>query len=247
MQEENCKKLAEATLIELEHHDGLSETNEEFPETLSQVSKESHEHQSTRVNDWVISSSILSSATNQRAPEEPVIESNQQPTVEMQLLSLVAPSSNENAAGSSPTFGTVQKTITSQRNNTTTQAPLSLATTEPLNRLINTIVGLRGQPQVLSGQTNLTATNSAAASLLLNKASNLPHSWPSTSTASAPTIAQYRPNPIVTLPVKHVLPNLSAWSFPVVNAIQPSTVTSVWCHSPQQPYRQPFRQPYRQP
>ena len=42
VQEENRKKLAEATLIELELQDDLSETNEEFQETLSQLSKESH-------------------------------------------------------------------------------------------------------------------------------------------------------------------------------------------------------------
>ena len=37
VQEENRKKLAEATLIDLELQDYLSETNEEFKETLSQL------------------------------------------------------------------------------------------------------------------------------------------------------------------------------------------------------------------
>ena len=114
----------------------------------------------------------------------------------------------------------------SQREITTPQAPLSLATTAaPLNRPIISIVGLSGQ--VLPVQTGFIATNSAAAGLILNNGSILPHFWPSTSIESAPTIAQPQSNPIVTLSVNNVLPNLSAWSFPVVKtAIQP-TVASV--------------------
>ena len=227
VQEENRKKLAEATLIELELQDDLSETNEEFQETLSQLSKESHEHQSTRVNDWMNNSPTLTSATNQRAPEAPVVGSNQELTVVTQSLPIAASSSNENAVGSLPTFGTVQHTIPSQRENTTVQAPLSLATTEPLNRPINMNVGLPGQAQVLPGQTGLIAKSSAAAGLLLNSTSILPHPWPSTSIASAPTLAQPRPTPIVIVPMNHVLPNLSAWIFPVVKTAQYSTVTSV--------------------
>ena len=228
VQEENRKKLAEATLIELELQDDLSETNEEeFQETLSQLSKESHEHQSTRVNDWVKNSPTLTSTTNQRAPEAPVVGSNQEPTVVTQSLPTAASSSNENTVGSLPTFGTVQHTIPSQWEKITAQAPLSSTTTEPLNQPTNTFAGLPDQLPRFPGQTSLTATNSAAAGLLLNNTSILPHPWPSTSIASAPTIAPPRPNPIVTLPMNHVLPNLSAWSFPVVKTAQQSTVTSV--------------------
>ena len=108
VQEENRKKLAAATLIELELQDDLSEINAEFSEMLSLLSKNSHEQQSARVNDWVNISPTLTSATNQRAPEAPVVESNQEQTVGMQLLPLAASPSNENATGSSHTFGTVQ-------------------------------------------------------------------------------------------------------------------------------------------
>ena len=44
---------------------------------------------------------------------------------------------------------------------------------------------------------------------------------------SAPKLAQPRHNPIVTLPVDHILPNLSAWTFPVANTSQQSKVTSL--------------------
>ena len=43
VQEENRRKLAAATLIKLELQDDLSETNFGFNETLSQLSKDSHE------------------------------------------------------------------------------------------------------------------------------------------------------------------------------------------------------------
>ena len=171
MQNENRRKLTEATLLELELQHDLSETNEEFQETLSRLSKESHERHSTRINNWVNSLPTLTSATNQRASEATVVESDQEPTVGTQLLPIAASPSNKNAAGSSPTSATVQHTIMSQRESTTAQAHLSLATTEPLNRPVKTNNGLPGQLQVLSGQTGLTATNSAPAGLFLNNAS----------------------------------------------------------------------------
>ena len=109
-----------------------------------------------------------------------------------QPLPIAASASNKNAAGSSPTFATGQNTITSERKNTTAHAPLSLATIELLNRSINTIVGLHGQPQVLP---------------------------------DLPTLA--------------LNPDMLVWSFPIVNAAQQLTVTSV-VPPPLQPYRQPF-------
>ena len=102
VQEENREKLAEATLIELELQDDMSETNEEFQETLSLLSKESHEHQSTRVHNWVNNSPTLTCATNQRIPEALVVESNQEPTVGTQPLLIAASASNKNAASSTP-------------------------------------------------------------------------------------------------------------------------------------------------
>ena len=227
VQEENRKKLAEATLIELELQDDLSATNEEFQETLSLLSEESLEHLSTRVNNWVNNSPTLMSATNQCAPEAPVFESNQEQTVGTQPLPLAANPSNENATVSAPTFNTVQNSVPPQTENTTGTVPLSLTTTKSLNHPTNTFAGLPGQLPRFPGQTSLTAANSAAKGLFLNNASTLQHPCSSTSITSAPTIAQPRPNAIVTLPMNHVLPNLSAWSFPVVKTAQHSTVTSV--------------------
>ena len=87
VQEENRKKLAATILIELELQDDLSELNDGLNETLSQLSKDSHEQQSARVNDWVNNSPTLISATNQSAPEASVVESNQEQTVGTQSAS----------------------------------------------------------------------------------------------------------------------------------------------------------------
>ena len=145
VQEENRKKLAEATLIDLELQDDLSTTNEEFQETLSLLSEESHERQSTRVNNWVNNSPTLISATNQRAPEAPVVESNQEQTVGTQPLPLAASPLNENATVSAPTFVTVQNNVPPRTENTTGTASLSLTTTESLNHPTNMFAGLPGQ------------------------------------------------------------------------------------------------------
>ena len=166
------------------------------------------------------------SATNQRAPEAPVVESNQRKTVGTQPLPLAASPSNENATVSGPTFVTVQNNVLPQTENTTGTAPLSLTTTESLNHPTNTFAGLPGQLPRFPGQTNLPDTNSAATGLFLNNSSTLQHPCPSVTIASAPTIAQPRPNPRVTLPVNHILPNLSTWSFPVSKSFQQSVVTT---------------------
>ena len=115
MQEENRKKLAAATLIEVERQDDLSETNAGFNETLSQLSKDIHEHQSVRVTDWVNNSPISISATKQRAPAAPVVESNQEPAVGLQPLPIAVSASNENATGSSHLFATVQNNVSPKR------------------------------------------------------------------------------------------------------------------------------------
>ena len=226
VQEENRKNLAAATLIELELQDDLSEINAEFKETLSQLGNDSHEQQSARINDWVNNSPTSISATNQSAPEAPVVESHQEQTVGTQPLPLAASPSKENATGSAPTFVTVQNNVLSQTENTTAPAPLSLTTTESLNHPTNTFAGLTGQLPHFHGQTSLIATNSAAAGLFLNNASILRQPCPPMSIASAPK-NPISPNPIVTLPVNHILPNLSAWTFPVANTSQQSTVPSV--------------------
>ena len=226
VQEENRKKLAEATLIELELQDDLSATNEEFQETLSLLSEESLEHQSTRVNILVNNCPTLISATNQRAPEAPIVGSNQEQTVGTQPLPLAASPSNENTSVSAPTFVTVQNNVPPQTENTTGTGPLSLLPTVSLNHPNNTFASLPGQLPRFPGQTNLTATNSAATGLFLNNASTLQHPCPSVSITSAPTIARPPPNPIVTLPVNHILPNLSAWSFPDSKSFQQSAVTT---------------------
>ena len=109
------------------------------------LSEESHEHQSTRVNNWVNNSPTLMSATNQHAPEAPVVESNQEQTVGTQPLPLATPPSNEKATVSAPTFVTVQNNDPPQTENTTGTAPLSLTTTESLNHPTNTFAGIPGQ------------------------------------------------------------------------------------------------------
>ena len=126
----------------------------------------------------------------------------------------------------------MQNSIPLQTENTTGTAPLSLTTTESLNHPTNTFAGLPGQLPRFRGQTSLTATNSAATGLFLNNASTLQHSRPSVSIASAPIIAQPRPNPIVTLPVNYILPNLSTWSFPVSKSFHQSAVTTSVVPSP---------------
>ena len=52
LEEENRQRLAEATLTELQLTDDVSETNSQFQDTLSRLSKASNDN-NARVNDWV--------------------------------------------------------------------------------------------------------------------------------------------------------------------------------------------------
>ena len=51
--EENIKRLAEATLAELELRDDLSVLNVDFHDTLSRLSATSHRAETQRIHEWI--------------------------------------------------------------------------------------------------------------------------------------------------------------------------------------------------
>ena len=51
--EENLRKLAEATLVEMELREDLSESNDDFHERLSRLGASSEGKETARINDWV--------------------------------------------------------------------------------------------------------------------------------------------------------------------------------------------------
>ena len=76
LQEENRKKLAEATLTELNLRDDLSDSQPNLEETLSKLSVSSKADETARINDWVNNSPIVTepAPTNARPVTLPLPE-----------------------------------------------------------------------------------------------------------------------------------------------------------------------------
>ena len=76
LQEENWKKLAEATLTELESRDDLSDSQPNLEETLLKLSVSSKADETARINDWVNNSPIVTepTPTNARSVTMPLPE-----------------------------------------------------------------------------------------------------------------------------------------------------------------------------
>ena len=66
LEEENRWNLAEATLVEMELREVLSESNADFYENLSRLSASSERNETARINDWVHNSP--SGAQNEMQP-----------------------------------------------------------------------------------------------------------------------------------------------------------------------------------
>ena len=71
LEEENRKRLAEATLAELELRKDLSDLNVDFHDTLSRLSATSHKAETQRIHEWTNNSPNVAETNNQSTSEEP--------------------------------------------------------------------------------------------------------------------------------------------------------------------------------
>ena len=192
LQEENWKKLAEATLTELESRDDLSDSQPYLEETLSKLSVSSKADETARINDWVNNSPIVTepAPSNARSVTMPLPEQ------------VVLPAT---------TINSVVNAVTGIANVHTTTAPVSSTSNNP--------------PEMQLRNKTVTLPTMAA--------THLPVKPPVTRTATTnvtappimPTImVQSQP---LTVPASHVLPNLSAWTFPTATNNAPTGVIPV--------------------
>ena len=215
LEEENRRKLAEAKLTELELTDDLSQATDELRETLSQISKHSKQTTSQRVSDWVIEVNEPDSVSNK--PQTSSMEFDNVPGLSKpavipaltdvvqirQATPLVRSSANVNIGqrqSQIPIFG-ISSNSTILRPNST---PPSLAA-------VNTLPIV--QPRPVNTTSNTVSTMTVP---MVNPQSKtlLPHVQPSVT--------------LVNIPTSHVIPNLSAWTFPA-----PSSFPTVHATVPQ--------------
>ena len=200
LEEENRRKLAEAKLTELELTDDLSQATDELRDTLSQISKHSKQTTSLRVSDWV------------NEVNEPDNVSNQLQTNTVDL---------SNVAGSSTLTVIPDSTNVVQ----TRQAMLPMRTSTNVN------IGLEQNQTpsfvISSVPTNPRPTSTPPANTTTNTVS--PVTVPVTMyTQVQPSVHPTTTMTQVNIQTSHVIPNLSAWTFPA-----PSNFPTVHATVPQ--------------
>ena len=209
LEEENRKRLAEATLAELELREDLSDLHVDFHDTLSRLSAASRRAETERINEWINNS-----------PN--VAKNNIQSTNEDQVKS--APNGSLNTYTPVPLPQTVENQAIAEATTTTTGATGGLILTASVPQT------LPSTPPVPIVQQVAPPTGSPAGVPAVSVAPlTIPMTGSTTTTRITNVLNQTTPhllsmpfNPTVSVPVSHVLPNLSAWTNPPVTTSLPT-------------------------
>ena len=199
LEEGNRKKLAEATLTELELTEDLSDSQSEFLDTVSQLAASTKADDTARVSEWVNNSPVATASDPTNAGISNPIAANG--------ITAAQSSVNKGVPTTNP-----PPTIPVE----TPVAPPTVPTADniPPTTGPGSIFYLPSTGPVQAPQSTTTSHGLNAASV--------------TAMASAPlTTATSFPLSTVTVPANHFLPNLSAWTFPTGPSNPPVTVTPV--------------------
>ena len=209
LEEENRKRLAEATLAELELREDLSELHVDFHDTLSRVSAASRRAETERINEWINNS-----------PN--VAENNIQSTNEAQVKS--APNGTLNTYTPVPLPQTVENQAIAEAITTTTGAtggliltasvPQTLPSTPPVP-IVQQVAPPTGSPAGVPAVSVAPLTIPMTSSTTTTRITNVLNQ-------TTPHLLSISFNPTVSVPVSHVLPNLSAWTIPPVTSSLPT-------------------------
>ena len=216
LQEENRKRLAQAHLVELELQDEASEANEDAHETLSRLSKTTAASETRRVSDWV-NNSPNGLATDQEA--ETVVTAS---LATLNNTAVSMPSQQPPINVSQPTFA--------PGDSTETNVAVQLQTTTVPSMSLNHTPAIQIQTPQLTAQNfeNIGPSTSAVIVQQQVQPTTIPTQTGSFSAQVLPPQTTAR-MPTFTMPVNHILPNLSAWTFPnptVTTAPIPTTISS---------------------
>ena len=176
LEEENRKKLAEATLNELELTDDLSDSQSELLDTVTQLATSTKADDTLRVSEWVNNSPIT---TASHPTNTAVLDTN---TV---TVTTAAPQSVDMGAPTTTPLPSI---------------PVVTSVTPPPVRTANDIPSVTGLGSLVYIPTTEPVQN--------------PQSTTTPPRTSPLITATVQPAPTVTVPASHLLPNLSAWTFP---------------------------------
>ena len=233
LQEENRKRLAEAHLVELELQDDASEANEDAHETLSRLSRPTAASETRRIRDWVNNSPNVP-ATNQETETAATASLGTSVT----NTSALVPSRQTPVIVSQPTFAPGDL----NQANLTVQLPTTIAPALSLNH--TPAVHVQTPPLTAQNFGNIGPSTSAVIVQQQVQPTIIPTQTGSFNAQVLPPQTTAR-MPTFTMPVNHILPNLSAWTFsnptnttaPIVTTIPPPTQPTAPTFMPFPPIR----------
>ena len=221
LQEENRKRLAEAHLIELELQEDPSEANEDAHEILSRLSRTTDASEKRRVSDWVNNS--------------PIVTTTQHETVTAVTASLATSAANTTALipSQQPPVNVSQPIFAPGDPNETNVAVQLPTTTVPSMSLNHTpAVQIQTPPLTAQNFGNIGPSTSDVTVQQQVQPTIIPTQTRSFN-AQVLTPQTTSRMPTFTMPVNHILPNLSAWTFPNPTVTTAPIVTTI--PSPTQP------------
>ena len=215
LQEENRKRLAEAHLVELELQEDPSEANEDANEILSRLSRTTDASETRRVSDWVNNS--------------PIVTTTQHETVTAVTASLATSVANTTVSIPShpPPVNVSQPTFAPGDHNETNVAVQLPTTTVPSMSLNHTpAVQTQTPPFTAQNLGNVGPSTSAVIVQQQVQPTIIPTQTGSFNAQVLPPQTTAR-MPTFTMPVNHILPNLSAWTFPNPTVTTAPIVTTI--------------------
>ena len=214
LEEENRKRLAEATLAELELREDLSDLNADFQDTLSRLSATSHKAETQRIHEWINNSPSVAETNIQSTSEAPGTSA---PFGNLNTHTTVPPPQTaENQAITEAVMTTTEVTggliLTAsvpQTSTSTLPVPTYLQVAPPT-------ISPTGVPAVSVPSLTVPMTSSTTSTRNIN-----------TPNQAAPQLLSTQFNPATSVPVGHILPNLSAWTFPTVTTNPPTQLRTL--------------------
>ena len=197
LEEENRKRLAEATLVELELREDLSDLHVDFHDTSSRLSAASHRAETERIHEWINNSPNVVEKNIQSNSEAPVTSA---PNETLNTYTIIpSPQTVENqaiAAAVMTTTGDTGGLIL------TASVPQTLPSTLPVPIALQ-VAPPTSSPTGIPAVSVLSLTVPMSSSTTSIRIINTPNQ-------AAPQQPSVLFNPTMSVPVSHILPNLSA-------------------------------------
>ena len=214
LEEENRKRLAEATLAELELREDLSDLNADFHDTLSRLSATSHKAETQRIHEWINNSPNLAEANIQSTSEAPGTSA---PFGTLNTHTTVPPPQTaENQAITEAVMTTTEVTGGLILTASVPQTPTSTLPVPTSLQVAPPTFSPTGVPAVSVPSLTVPMMSSTTSTRNIN-----------TPNQAAPQLLSTLFNPATSVPVSHILPNLSAWTFPIVTTNPPTQLRTL--------------------